>query len=204
MLNRIKLLALSAFALFLCGFFAYGYYQHYRLESNEEVVTGETTGSRMASRRGVETYTINYRYTVEDQDYTGSDDVPKSFYQDYDFFNRPIKVGYEKSNPSNSEIAEPDLPENHNDLNWGHGIFILGSAFTGFYLLREGARGLFAKIRIGVEYLRIRMSPLYSSLKMKRSKREFRDLRELKTLLDDGCITEQEFAAKKQELLNRV
>lgn len=204
MLNRLKTLALSAFAFFLCGFFAYDYYRHRRMENNEKVVTGESTGSRMESRRRVETYTINYRYSVEGQDYTGSDNVPKAFYQDYDLFNRPIKVGYEASNPSNSEIAEPALPENHNDINWGHGIFILGSGFTGLYLLRDGARGASAKIWIGIEYLGRRITPLYSSLTKKRAKREFRDLRELKILLDDGCITEREYAAKKKELLNRV
>lgn len=204
MLNRLKNLSLSAFSLFFCGFFAYDYYQHYKIENNEKIVLGERTGETMQSRRGVETYTIRYRYRVGGREYSGSDNAPKSFLGGYYFSAKPIMVRYEVSNPSNSEIGEPGLAKNHNDITWESGIFMVGSALAGFYFLHTGLPGIFTKIRFWIIHRLRTILSFRFSLSRYRTKGIFRDLRELKNLLDEGCITESDFKAKKKELLNRI
>jgi len=204
MRTRLYFLSLSAFTLFLCGFFTYDYYQHYKLKNNEKIVTGQVTESRVTSQKGINTYTIRYRYRVDDKDYTGSDDVPKDFYRRYGALRGPINICYEASNPSNSELSHLALPENHNDINLPHGIFMLATAFGGIYFLRQGSKGVFTKIQIPIMYFCSRVTKRACTLTCSRSKSEFRDLRELKKLLDDGSITEAEFVAKKQDILKRI
>ena len=157
------------------------------------------------TRRGVETYTLGYTFKVDGIVYVGRDDVPEDFYKEYSSLNRDITIRYQRANPKNSEIFEEGLSERHNDIDWLHGGFIVGSGFMGLLWLREGAVGLFPWIRGRLLAMKGKLTPpSLPVVSRKGARQEIEDLRELKKLLDDGCITKSEFESKKQELLGRV